>query len=173
LHARTKGRRLGAVVAVVACSALLGMGGFALLFSSWSDLIETIPQEAAEAFATAIERAGGPPAYLQIDTQGHVQVNRTLESEHPTKLRTLHLIAWDPRQERLLRVAFPFWFVRVKMSDRINLGTITSALSQDWDNLNLKVSVEELQLRGPGLVLDHSRSTGMRVLLWSEAAEAP
>jgi hypothetical protein len=85
------------------------------------------------------------------------------------ELQTLHLLAWDPRQDKLLQVAFPFWFVRVKMNDTINLGTMATALSGDWDNLELKVSVAELCRRGAGVVLDHTRQDGLRLLLWSEA----
>jgi hypothetical protein len=161
------------VVAVVASLAVVGIGVSALMFSHWSDLEHATVPEVSDAFATAIRRAGGPAAYLRIDSQGRVQVNRQLESDHPTKLRTLHLLAWDPKQEKLLQVAFPYWFVRVKMNEKINLGTITSALSHDWDKLDLKISTQELRLRGPGVVLDHTGTNGMRVLLWSEAAEAP
>ena len=169
----SKWRGPGIVVAVVASLAVVGLGVSALMFSHWSDLEDATAPEVSEAFAAAITHAGGPATYLQIDSEGRVQVNRELEGDHPTKLRTLHLLAWDPQQGKILQVAFPYWFVRVKMNDRINLGTITSALSHDWDNLDLKVSMKELELRGPGVVLDHTRANGMRVLLWNEAAEAP
>lgn len=167
-----KWRGLGVVFAVVVSLALLGLGVSVMMFSHWSDLQPVSMAETSEAFTAAVARAGGPSAYLSIDSAGHVRINRHLESDHPTKLRTLHLLAWDPQQARILQVAFPYWFVRVKMNDTINLGTITSALSHDWDNLKLKVSIEELTLRGHGVVLDHTRANGMRVLLWSEAAEA-
>jgi hypothetical protein len=65
-------------------------------------------------------------------------------------------------------VAFPFWFVRVKMSATFNLGTLTSALARDWGHLDLRVSVQDLEKRGPGIILDHRLPDGKRLLLWSE-----
>ncbi|MEE8586279.1 MAG: hypothetical protein V3T83_15650 [Acidobacteriota bacterium] len=67
----------------------------------------------------------------------------------------------------------PFWFVRLKMTESLNLGTITSALAGDWGNLDLKVSVEELERRGAGVVLNHRLEDGTRILLWTEAAAEP
>jgi len=153
--------------------ALLGMGVAAILFLSWTDLHEANPRAARAAFAEALALAGrsGPQAataYLYLDEAGQVQVRRELESDPPSDLRTLHLLAWDPHDDRLLRVDFPYWFVRVKMNDTINLGTMTTALSGDWQHLELKVSVGELRRRGAGVVLDHTRQDGMRLLLWSE-----
>ena len=55
--------------------------------------------------------------------------------------------------------------------DSLNLGTITSALTRDWENLDLKVSVEELERLGQGLVLDHRLENGARILLWNETEE--
>ena len=154
--------------------AFLGLGVAAILFLSWTELADSNTQEASQAFATALATAGadGPraaTAYLQIDADGQVHVLRELEDDSPHELRTLHLLAWDPQQDKLLQVAFPYWFVRVKMNDTINLGTMTTALSGDWDNLELKVSIGELRRRGAGVVLDHRRRDGVRLLLWNEA----
>jgi hypothetical protein len=77
-------------------------------------------------------------------------------------------VAWDPGHERLLRIDFPFWFVRLKMSRALNLGTFTSVLAQDWQTLDLKVAEDDLQRRGPGLILDIASADGALLLLWTE-----
>ena len=51
----------------------------------------------------------------------------------------------------------------------VNLGTLISVLSSDWDNLDLRVSVDDLERRGPGLVLDHQGADGARIVLWTVA----
>ena len=91
-----------------------------------------------------------------------------MERPKPVALCTLHLLAWEPKGSRLLRMSFPFWFVRIKMSETFNLGTLTSALASDWEHLDLKVTEHDLQKRGPGIVLDHQRPDGARILLWTE-----
>ena len=150
---------------------ILGGGGFAVLFSTWSELEEASPAQAADAFAEALGRAGGGAAYLEISAAGEVSVRRELEGETPAELAKLHLLAWQPARQRLVRIAFPYWFVRVKLTRSLNLGTLTTALARDWDNLDLRVTEEDLARRGHGLVLDHERLDGSRILLWNEAAE--
>jgi len=68
-------------------------------------------------------------------------VHRELERDAPTDLSTFVVLAYDPDDDDLLRVDVPFWFVRLKTSGPINLGTLLSALSSDWDNLDLSITV--------------------------------
>lgn len=154
--------------------ALLGIGIATVMFAGWSDLTPANAENAKAIFADALAEAAtaGPDAstpYLSIDDAGSVQVRRELEGQSSTDLRTLHLLAWDPHRGKLLRVDFPYWFVKVKMNNSVNLGTMTTALSGDWDNLDLTVSTRELRSRGAGIVLDHTRQDGVRLLLWNEA----
>ena len=116
----------------------------------------------------ALTRAGGGVPYIEISDTGSVLVHRELEHHDPVALHTLHMLAWEPEGKRLLRVAFPYWFVRVKMSETFNLGTLTSALARDWEHLDLRVSEQDLERRGPGIVLDNRLPDGKRLLLWTE-----
>ncbi len=155
-------------LAVLAAVAVLGLGVSALFFAHWSEVRTVGPEVASSALADAIEEAGGGPAYLVISDTGTVSVRRELEGSEPAPLSKLNLLTWQPKEGRLLRVGFPFWFVRAKMTDSLNLGTLTSVLVGDWKNLDLRVSEDDLALRGPGLILDHTSADGTRVLLWTE-----
>ncbi|MFQ5669105.1 MAG: hypothetical protein ACE5HD_01140 [Acidobacteriota bacterium] len=148
--------------------AVGGLGVFWFLLESWSDLQTATSEAAGRAFADSLARAGGGIPYLEIAAAGDVQVHRELEREAPVSLRTLHLLVWQPDSGRLLRIAFPFWFVRAKMTRSLNLGTLASALARDWKHLDLRVTEDDLERRGPGLVLDQTRADGARILLWTE-----
>jgi hypothetical protein len=166
-------RFLWSILLALGALALIAMAVSAVLLSRWSDLRSSSSPQAAQAFHDVRQQVGrwgadADRAYLHIDAAGHVHVDRRLEHEQQADLRALHLLAWDPASQRLLNVGFPWWFVRVKMNDTINLGTFTTALSGDWQHLDLKISTEELRRRGPGIVLDHQRSDNSCVLLWSE-----
>ena len=145
---------------------MLGLSWFTL--SRWSDLRTVTAEEAERAFAETLAESGGGTPYLEISEAGTVHVHRELESEASVSLRALHLLAWEPGGGRLLRIAFPFWFVRLKMSDALNFGTMASVLAHDWKHLDLRVSEDDLERRGPGLVLDHALPDGARILLWTE-----
>lgn len=159
---------VGRVVLGIVVGAAAGLGISAFLFSRWSELRTVAPEEAARVFADTLAQAGGGPPYLEISESGRVSVRRELERVDPVPLKALNVLAWEPAGGRLLEIAFPFWFVRAKMTETINLGTLTSALSRDWRNLGLRVSEKDLGRRGPGLVLDHSRPDGARIVVWSE-----
>lgn len=161
-------RRWPIVLAGFAGFAALMAGVSLYLLSSWSRIERSDARAAARAFQEALDRLGDNAPYIEIAGDGTVKVHRELEAERPAAIRTLHLLAWDPASSRLLRVAFPFWFVRLKMSAKMNLGTLTTALAGDWGHMDLSVAEEELRRRGPGLVLDESRGDGGRLLLWTD-----
>jgi len=143
-------------------------GGSAYLLSTWSRLERADARGAEKAIRETLDALGSSPPLIEIAGDGTVRVHREMESPAPAPLRTLHLLAWDPGSSRLLRVAFPFWFVRIKMSSRLDLGTLTTALAGDWGHMDLSVSEEDLRRRGPGLVLDERRGDGARLLLWTD-----
>lgn len=163
-----KWRWVGTLALVLGGIAVAGILFSAVLFSRWSEIRTLSPEQADRAFAEALAGAGGGPPYLEISPAGAVLVRRELERPEPVKLRTLHLLAWEPDAARMLRIGFPFWFVRAKMTETLNLGTLTSALAHDWERLDLRVSERDLERLGPGLVLDQRLQDGARILLWTE-----
>ena len=162
-----KKSRLGWALALLGVGGLAGAAGFGVLLSSWSELSRGTREEAAAAAEGFLAGPAAGPAFLVISPEGQVSVRRDLEREVPTALRTL--AAWTCRTDgRIVRTDLPMWFVRVKTTDRLNLGTLTSLLARDWNDLDLSVTVEDLERRGPGLVLDHTDADGARLLLWTE-----
>jgi hypothetical protein len=80
-----------------------------------------------------------------------------------TSLSTLNVLVWDPDEERLARIALPFWLLRLK-SDPIRLGAYASGL----DEGGVSLRPEDIEKYGPGLILDTETSSGERVLLWAQ-----
>jgi hypothetical protein len=80
-----------------------------------------------------------------------------------TTLTTLHVLAWDAREERLARFDIPFWFLRLKETP-IRFGTYATGL----DELKISLTPEEIERYGPGIIVDISREGRDRALLWVE-----
>jgi hypothetical protein len=78
-------------------------------------------------------------------------------------LATLHVLAWDAREERLARFDIPFWLLRLKDSP-IRFGTYASGL----DELKISLTPEEIERYGPGIIVDISRDGRDRAVLWVE-----
>ncbi len=162
-----RGRRwLPRLLIGIAIFALVMMSLSTVMLSQWTELRTATAFDAERAFEAAV--AGTAQPYLEIEEDGTVHVHRELEGPEPVTLLALHVLAWEPEQDRLLSVRFPWWFVRMKMSSVLNLGTLTSVMARDWGNLDLRVTDEDMERLGPGVVLDHRTADGTRILLWTE-----
>ena len=152
----------------LAIAALIGVGITSILFSSWSEWTPSEAVDAQAAFEEALAACGAGPAYIEISEAGEVLVRRELEQPTALELDALVLLAWDPERQRLLRVRFPYWFVRVKLNRTFNLGTLITVMAKDWEHVDLSVTEDDLERRGPGLILDRALESGARWMLWTE-----
>jgi len=71
--------------------------------------------------------------------------------------------AWNPEDERLVRLSLPFWLLRFT-PDKMR----TSRREGRFDMHELQLDIPELERIGPALVLDYRNQDGVRVLLWTE-----
>ena len=63
----------------------------------------------------------------------------------------------------MVRVDVPFWLLRLKS------GPISfSSYADGFDDRRVKLSVEDIERRGPGIVLDLVEANEGRVLIWAE-----
>ncbi len=81
----------------------------------------------------------------------------------PVRPAALHVLAWDPNDGRLVRIAMPFWLLRL---GRRKMDFLDDAHGFDFSSLNL--DLPELERIGPALILDHRSPNGERVLIWTE-----
>jgi hypothetical protein len=98
------------------------------------------------------------------DAEGQPTVHRELEKQAPGKIGTIHMRVWEPREGKLVRLDLPFWTVRMMGSKPITFRTNDS----DFGGFTLKVTAEDIERRGPGLILDHGTPRGERVLIWTD-----
>jgi hypothetical protein len=79
------------------------------------------------------------------------------------QLDRLHVLVWDPEEEKLSRISLPFWLLRMK-SDPIRIGSYASGL----DDGGVDLRPEDIEKYGPGVILDTALEHGHRVLLWAQ-----
>ena len=105
-----------------------------------------------------------PLIELAASGDGEAVVHRELETKQPGSLTTLHLRFWVPDENKLVRVDLPFWLMRLTGNKPLKLHTD----HRSFEEVTLTVTPEEIERRGPGLVLDHKARHGERVLVWTE-----
>jgi hypothetical protein len=90
-----------------------------------------------------------------------VSLERARPSAPPTQPTKIGLLLYVASEKRLVSAEVPFWFFRLK-GDVIRLALEDSELDLKAHGATPK----ELARRGPGIVVDESRPSGDRYLLW-------
>jgi hypothetical protein len=120
--------------------------------------------DAIRSFQSVITSLGSPRPLYELDVTEEPRLARPF-SEIPsaaTRSDTLWVLAFDPDQDRLVRVSLPFWLLRIG-SRKVRI--MHGANGFDFERLNL--DIDELERIGPALVFDYRNQDGARVLLWT------
>jgi hypothetical protein len=152
---------VGVVVAILGFFALIGAGIFLVVRN-----VEVEPATSATAereFEQTAARFAGQSPLIEIGEHGRVRRREVPERPAGPRPQTLKVLAWSADEDRLVRVNIPFWLLRLSgRRGRFNLG------SDDLDLDRLRITADDLERHGRGLVLDFQDSRGTRVLIWAE-----
>lgn len=155
------------ILGVFAFLFVLAVGGAAFTaywVSSNLDIVETPAPEAAKAFDEVRAKFPGQRPLIEFvnGDRGNITTNAATTASS-VKLTTLHIIAFDDGEGRMVKVAVPFWLLRLKS------GPIAfSSYASGFDDERVRLRVEDIERRGPGIVLDLERAREGRVLIWAE-----
>jgi hypothetical protein len=154
------------VVGVVVCGilAVIAMAAAGLWFvKSHVDVRATTATEASEDFQTIRQRFAAQKPLIELDEHGtflRANTDRPASAHRP---QTLHVMAFDPRDEKVVRVELPFWVLRLKTGGaRFDIGR------SNVDLARMRITVEDLERYGSILILDQRDTDGSRVLVWSQ-----
>lgn len=125
---------------------------------------ESTGPEAAKAFDEARKTFAAQQPLVELDAMERPRTTRDL-SALPTGKAPEHLwvLAWNPREQRIVKVSIPFWLLR--MGPR-SLDMQGGNGSFNLERLNL--DMQQLERVGPQLVADFSVSSGERILIWTK-----
>jgi hypothetical protein len=119
---------------------------------------------ADEEFAQVVAKFEGQRPYLVIK-DGQPVVSDAPATAPGKPVEALHIIVWDPDEQKVVKLNMPFWLLRMTKGQPIR---ISSNDDPESDAVKLKITAEDLERRGPGLILDHKEATGERVLVWAQ-----
>ena len=127
------------------------------------DIRTTTTAAASEDFHTIRQRFAAQKPLIELDEHGtflRANTDRPAGTQRP---QTLNVMAFDPRDEKVVRVELPFWMLRLKMGGgRFDIGR------SNVDLARMRLTVEDLERFGPALILDQKDTDGSRVLVWSQ-----
>lgn len=153
----------------VAIFAIAGASMAFVFFVHWTDVSEAQQTEAEQALNAAASQAGGGTPYIEFAEDRTIIIHREQEGSALNSFKNLTVLSWSPDDNKIIRLEYPSWFVRMKTASSLNFGTMIAAVRKDWAHLDLSVSYDDLRRRGPALLLDHQLDSGARIVIWTSA----
>lgn len=155
------------VAGIFLLCVVVAAGGlfFAVSFFRQSMTVTEINASGAESQFDSVRAkfAGQQPLIQMVDGRPQLVADRATAPASTAPLTTMHVMAWDDDEGKLVTFAIPFWLLRLK-SGPIQL----SAYSQGWSDRGVSFRIEDIEKHGPGLVLDASEPHEGRVIIWAE-----
>lgn len=156
-----------AAVIIIGMLAVTVVGGTAFFFYRHINAQFTPAENAEQQFAEARARFAGRRPLIEMTRGDEPVLHRELvaEANSTAKLETLRILAYDPRAKKLVRVSVPFWLLRLAPSKHFSFLNDNGI---DFDSDRIKLSADDLDRLGPGLILDQKDRRGSQVLVWTE-----
>ena len=156
------------ILGVFVFFVMIAVGGIVVavsLFRQNFSVSDNISADNAEAqFAAIHAKFPGQQPLLQMkDDRPEYVAERASQSGSGTPLTTMHILAFDRDEGKVVNFSVPFWLLRMKSGPfRI------SAYQQGWNDRGFSLRVEDIEKHGPGIILDATRPDEGRVLVWAE-----
>ncbi|HYN10196.1 MAG TPA: hypothetical protein VES67_22610 [Vicinamibacterales bacterium] len=150
-------------VCVIALMAVAGAGVY--FVANHFDMKASSSTDAGRSFEEIKATFKEQKPLFEIDSFERAKAVRPIE-DLPTssvKPHNLWIQAWDPDEERLVKISLPFWLLRL---GKRKVDFAHGGEGFDLDRLN--IDVRELERIGPVIVIDVRSPRGERVLLWTQ-----
>lgn len=148
-------------VCVISMFVLAGAGMYFVM--NHVNVTHSSSADALRSFDDARKPFKDQQPLFVIDNRDEPRMARPLTEIPNGSVKPEHLwiLAWDPDDEKVVKLSLPFWLLRMgkkKMTVMESGGFDLERLNVDW---------RELERIGPALVFDLKSSQGERVLIWT------
>jgi len=148
-------------VCVLGMSIIAGAGVY--FVSKHINVRATTSASALQTFETARARFTGQQPLIELDALDRAHEVRRIADlpTSDTKPTDLHVLVWKASDNQLVNVSVPFWVLRLGRQKMDFSGA-------DFNFDQLHINPADLERIGPALVLDYRRTSGERVLIWTQ-----
>ena len=153
-------------IAICIAVAFVALVGGTVYMVSRHVKTELVGRNTAEQeFLAQRERFAGQTPLIETRGEfGETIVHRPAENGRKGNLQSIRVLVYDSHEGRLVHIDVPFWLVRLMPSRRVDsYGT-----SFDFDTNRVRLTPDDLERNGPGLILDATDKRNARVLIWTE-----
>ena len=156
-----------AAVIVVGVLAVSAVGGTAYFIYRHVDTQFVQTEHADQQFAQARARFAGQQPLIELRKDDEPVLHREVipKTMPAAKLDTMRVLAYDTRANKLVNVSIPMWLLRMAPSNRFSFLKDNGI---DFDSDRVHITLDDIERRGPGLILDQVERRGSQVLVWTE-----
>jgi hypothetical protein len=154
-------------VIIVGMLAVAVVGGAAFFIYRHVNTSFTAPENARTEFTQARSRFAGQKPLIEMRDEEPI-LHRDLMKGSGTsgeRIEALRVLVYDQFAGKLVRVSIPFWVLRMAPAKHFSFLN-DNGIQLDSDRV--KLTLEDLERRGPGLILDQRDRRGSEVLVWTE-----
>lgn len=156
------------LIGVAIVAVFLGIGAIIVVTAWFSQNLvvnSSNAQQTDDEFEKVRQRFKGQPPLLEMQdgVARYVTTRPEAASSDQRQLTTLHILAWDADDEKLASVNVPWWVLRLK-SGPIRFSSYASG----FDDGGVRLTPQDIEKHGPGIILDTTGRHGERVILWAE-----
>src|SRR5262249_25907475 len=158
-----------ASVIIVMMLAVAVVGGTAYFIYRHVHAELTNQTTAEQEFSTAPARFANQRPLIEIRRDDDPVVHRDLIPAVASngRIESLRVLAYDEHAGKLVHVSIPFWLLRMMPSKHLSFLN-DEGIDVDIDAERVHLTIEDLERRGPGLLLDEKDRHGSQVLVWTE-----
>ena len=156
------------VVGIVIFVVLVGIGligAFAYVVSRQVKVQTMTAEEGQAEFDQLAAKMAGQKPFIELPAPGSDAapvVHRELETHDTGSISTVHIRVWSPAEKKLARIDLPFWLMRLGGNKPFTVG------AGSMDEVRLHVTPEEIDRRGPGLIVLWTSPRASRLLVWTD-----
>jgi hypothetical protein len=167
---RTTRSTVLSVVFIVAIAILAVIGTGLWFFLSHRDSISASAQVAEAEFSQLRARFSNEQPL--VDMNRREPLDAPVVSQAIVPLRSFHTVIFDTRGgQRIVRITVPYWFARPFAGRNREfrwLGQLTFLDDTEFDPEAIRLSLDQLEQRGPGLVAYYQHPSGGQFISWVE-----
>ena len=152
-----------ASVIILVALAIAVIGGTVFFFYRHIDARFTAQENADATFAQTRTRFAGQQPLIELSRDDEPVVH------HPGGVRrevhALHALVYDTNSGKLTHVDVPGWLLRLMSAGgRLRIANMDAF----GDDETAKLTLDDLERHGPGLIMDVTRHGGSQLLVWTE-----
>jgi hypothetical protein len=153
-----------AVLVMVVGAGVLAVIGYVVYQQFAFEASPATGRSVDQEFEQVAKRFAGQKPLIEIQ-DGEPIARHEPGSGAKGHIEAIHILVWQPDERKVFRMNIPFWLIRMSKGRPIRLSGDEGS---DTEAMKLRLTAEDLERHGPGLILDYRKPGGERVLVWAE-----